>query len=40
LAAEEEKEEIEPTIEDETFTLFVKNLNFDTTDSDLEKVRE
>ena len=38
--AEERKEEEEEEIEPETFTLFVKNLNFETTDSDLEKVRE
>ncbi|UJR23141.1 hypothetical protein I4U23_026160 [Adineta vaga] len=32
----EEKEEEEQPQEEETFTLFVKNLNFDTTDTDLE----
>ncbi|CAF3144105.1 unnamed protein product [Rotaria socialis] len=34
----EEEQEQEPVIqEEEVFTLFVKNLNFDTTDEDLEK---
>lgn len=28
----------QPVVDEETFTLFVKNLNFATTDQDLEKV--
>ncbi len=40
IVEEKEEQEQEPTNEEETFTLFVKNLNFNTTDKDLENVRE